>query len=301
MIQSAAFVGLGAVGAIYAQLAAGCAQTPCFAVVRDEDSYRRDPVCVNGEPVPIALVSGEAQMHRVDLVIFAVKWHALEHALGQCAPLIGEGTIVLSLLNGIDSEQVIANRFPKAHVLLSMCSGIDSNRKGHAVTMNRRGKIVLGERDGRISDSVKDVSAYFGAARIPHEVSCDMLHQMWWKLMVNVGMNQVSAVMGLDYEGMRSSAAALERMHGAQREVIAVANALGIALDERDMEAWDRQLAGLSCHGLSSTLQDVRSRRKTEVELYGGTICRLGRELNVRTPENDRLLREIRQIESAYL
>ena len=58
---------------------------------------------------------------------------------------------------------------------------------------------------------------------------------------------------------------------------------------------------GLSCHGLSSTLHDVRARRKTEVELYGEEICRMGGQLGIATPENQRLVGAIHAIEQQYL
>lgn len=300
MIRSVAFAGIGAVGAIYAELALQYKDVPCFAVVRDKESYKMRPVSVNGSRMGIPLRAPQ-EGYPVDLVIVAVKWNALDEVLDQLKLFVGENTIILSLLNGVSSEAVIESYFPQAQVLLAMCSGIDSSREGRAVSMRRRGRIVFGEADGSRSAAVEAVKQYFDRAGIPNEAPRDMLHQMWWKLMVNVGMNQVSAVTDLDYEGVRTSPAAMEQMHRAQREVIAVANAQGIPMDERDLDAWDRQLAGLSCCGMSSTLQDIRARRKTEVELYGETICRLGKELGIATPENERLARRIREIEKSYL
>lgn len=300
MIRSVAFAGIGSVGAIYAELAVRCEEIPCFAIVRDKVSYQTRQVSVNDVLMPIQLKTPEEGVP-VDLVIVAVKWHALGDVLEQIAPFVAQDTVILSLLNGVNSEAVIARRFPQAHVILAMCSGIDSNRQGRAVRMNRRGKIVFGETDGSISGDVLRVQRYFDLTGIPYEVAEDMQHQMWWKLMVNVGMNQISAVYDLDYEGVRSNSEVMAQMHRAQREVIAVANAQGIALDERDIEKWDRQLAGLSCHGLSSTLQDIRARRKTEVELYGEEVCRRGKVLGIETPENEKLVNAIHAIERTYL
>lgn len=300
MVRSVAFAGIGSVGAIYAELALQHADVPCFAVVKDKSSYEERPVSVNGQRLNIPLKTPQ-EGERIDLVMIAVKWGGLEDVLEQLAPFIGEGTIILSLLNGVNSESVIAARFPQARVLPAMCSGIDSNRQGRAVRMNRRGKIVFGEFNGEQSENVQAVAQYFEQTGIPFETPEDMLHRMWWKLMVNVGMNQVSAVTGLDYEGVRTNPDAMDQMHRAQREVIAIANALGIMMDERDIEEWDRQLMTLSCHGMSSTLQDIRARRKTEVELYGGEICQLGCRLGVPTPENERLVARIKEIEGLYL
>lgn len=300
MIRSVAFAGIGAVGAIYAELALMDEDVPCFAVVKDKASYEELPVSVNGRMLNISLKT-PLEGERVDLVMIAVKWNALEDVLNQLAPFVGEGTIILSLLNGVNSESVIAARFPQARVLPAMCSGIDSNRQGRAVTMNLRGKIVFGELSGELSEEVQAVAQYFERTGIPYETPKDMLHRMWWKLMVNVGMNQVSAVTGLDYEGVRTNPEVMDQMHRAQREVIAVANKLGIMMGEKDIEEWDNQLKTLSNHGLSSTLQDIRARRKTEVELYGGEICQLGCRLGVPTPENERLVARIKEIEGLYL
>lgn len=300
MIRSVAFAGVGAVGAIYAELALQYKKVPCFAVVREKASYRERPISVNGHRMDIPLRTPQ-EGQPVDLLVVAVKWNALEDVLDQLKLFVGKETIIISLLNGVSSEAVIESYFPQAKVLLAMCSGIDSSREGRTVSMRRRGKIVFGEADGSRSDTVKVVKQYFDCAGIPNESPQDMLRQMWWKLMVNVGMNQISAVTGLDYEGVRTNPEVMEKMHHAQREVIAVANAQGIPMDEHDIEAWDRQLAGLSCCGISSTLQDIRARRKTEVEIYGETICRLGKALGIPTPENERLVRRIREIEKSYL
>lgn len=302
VIQSVAFAGLGSVGAIYAQLAARCAEVPCFGVVGDAQSYMQRPVSVNGERLTIPLRTAEQGGEKADLLIVAVKWYALETVLEETAPFVGENTVILSLLNGVTSEETIARRFPQARVLPAFGSGIDSNRTGREVNMNRRGQIVFGPAvPGRDDEAVEAVRAYFERAGIPHEVRRDMLRPLWWKLMVNVGMNQVSAVMGLPYGPFRESAEAMARMHRAQREVVAVARAQGIGMDETDIARWDAQLAGLSEAGMSSTLQDVRACRKTEVELYGEEVCRQGEALGVPTPENRRLVNEIHNLESAYL
>lgn len=300
VIESVAFAGLGSVGAIYAQPASRCGEVPCFAVVREKESFEKQPVSVNGERLSIPLRVPEEVRSAADLILIAVKWHALPDVLEQIAPAVGEHTIVLSLLNGISSEREIARRFPQARVLYAFGSGIDSNRSGRAVQMNRRGKIVFGSEAGEEDEDVAAVRAYFERAGIPCEVSRDMVHQLWWKLMVNVGMNQVSAVMNLNFGAFRRSEEAMDRMRRAQREVIAVANAQGIPMDERDMARWERQLEGLSADGMSSTLQDVRARRKTEVELYGGEICRMGALLGVQTPVNAELVRQIREIERSF-
>ena len=301
MISCMVFAGLGAVGSIYARMATVSGKVECFAVVADPSSYKTRPVEINGDRLDIRLVKREDIRQTADLLIIAVKWHHLLKTLEEVAPCVRQGTVILSLLNGVESEAVIERRFPGAIVLRSYCSGVDSNRVGRSVHMNRCGKIVFGDPSGRQTETIAQVSEAFARTGIPFEAVSDIERQMWWKLMVNAGMNQVSAVNGLTYGEFRENPEAMDRMHRVQREVIAVANAQGIPMDESDILKWDWQLATLSAGGFSSTLQDVRSRRKTEVEIYGGEICRLGRLYHVDTPENERLYAEIRAMERRYL
>lgn len=300
MINTVAFAGLGSVGAIYAQLAVRCREVPCFSIVRDAASHRVEPVSVNGELLGIPLLTPEQVVRKADLILVAVKYHALEDALSQIAPAVREGTIILSLLNGISSEWIISRRFPQAQVLYAFGSGIDANRTGRAVQMNRRGTIVFGASGPEQAQAVEEVRAYFQKADIPFAVSGNIIRDLWWKLMVNVGMNQVSAVTGLTFGAFRENEEAMNLMRSAQREVIAVANAQGIPMNGEDIAQWEKQLAGLSPQGLSSTLQDIRAQRKTEVALYGEEICRQGKKWGIPTPVNEKLVSRIHEIEQSF-
>ena len=91
-----------------------------------------------------------------------------------------------------------------------------------------------------------------------------------------------------------------DTMLGAMREVAAVAQARGIPLTEADVAAWSAVIDSLPAHGEPSMRQDAKARRKSEVELFSGTVRHLGRESGVPTPVNDRLYREILAMEQAY-
>ena len=117
----------------------------------------------------------------------------------------------------------------------------------------------------------------FGKAAIAYDIPLDMLRSLWFKYMINVGVNQVSAVMGLTYGGIRSSAEAKELMDAAMREVICIAQVMQIDLAEQDLDAWYRVLETLGDSSKTSMLQDVEAGRKTEVEMLAGTAISLGR------------------------
>ena len=80
-------------------------------------------------------------------------------------------------------------------------------------------------------------------------------------------------------------------------EVVALSQVLGTGLVEEDLHSWYKTLGTLSPEGKTSLLQDVEAGRKTEVELFSGTVIRLGSETGVPVPINRMLYDMIRAIE----
>lgn len=289
-------VGLGAVGAGYGSrlLAAGID----LQVVVDPqraDRYRGQSTWVNGAPYefPIAEPSAES----AGVVIVAVKSPALAEAIELLRPRVGEDTVILSLLNGIDSEITLSQAFPQATVLLALTVGIDAVRHDRQVGYTSLGRVLFGEatNTGPRSAAVQRVAALFDASGIAYDVPADMLHQLWWKFLINVGVNQVSAVLGAPYATFQTDGSqAREAMIAAQREVIAVANAEGVALGERDLDAWLEVLSGLGPDNYTSMAQDALAGRPTEVDIFGGRVSALGRQHGVPTPVNDLLVQLLR-------
>jgi len=116
--------------------------------------------------------------------------------------------------------------------------------------------------------------------------------------MVNVGANQASAVRRANYGALRSSPEARELMDSAMREVITLAASLKVDLGEEDIGEWNKVLAGMNPEGKTSMFQDVEAGRKTEVEMFAGTVIELGKRYGVATPVNQRLFEELKRIEA---
>lgn len=295
-------VGLGALGAPYARqfvLHGQDVEVEALVPSASLSSYEEDPVSINGDLLRVHISDRCDRSFIADIVIVAVKRKDLESAIASFAPCVGESTQILSLLNGIDSETALAGAFGWNRVLYAKCSGVDSNRIGHAITLNSIGKLLLGEADNtHISRRVQRIRQFFASVEVPVEVPTDMIRTLWWKLMVNVGMNQVSAVKRLSYGQFREDPAAMDLMRKAQREVIAIAQRCGVGLTEADLAEWERQLATLSYSGMSSMLQDVIAGRSTEVDQFGGTIVELGSRYGIPTPANTALVASIQALGS---
>jgi 2-dehydropantoate 2-reductase len=128
----------------------------------------------------------------------------------------------------------------------------------------------------------------------------DMVWSLWYKFMINVGINQVSAVIRGTYGAFQAEGEAKAVMEAAMAEVVALSKALGTGLQDSDTTLWDKTLRGLAPGNKTSMLQDVEARRKTEVEAFSGEVIRLGRKAGVPVPVNQTLYNLIRAIEKSY-
>ncbi len=89
-------------------------------------------------------------------------------------------------------------------------------------------------------------------------------------------------------------------MIAAMGEVAAVGRACGIALTDDDVAYWLDIIDHLNPAGMPSLRQDVLARRPTEVELFSGTINRLGAAHGIPTPQNERFYAAIKELESSF-
>jgi 2-dehydropantoate 2-reductase len=141
------------------------------------------------------------------------------------------------------------------------------------------------------------VQAAFEAAGIASEIPADMMRILWWKFMINVGVNQASAVMKAPYGVFQASADAQALMETLMREVISLAQYLGVNLGDQDLIAWHDVLKTLSPKGKTSMLQDIEAGRKTEVESFAGKMTELGQRHGVPTPVNQAVLSIVHVLE----
>jgi 2-dehydropantoate 2-reductase len=297
-IATVAIVGAGAMGGLYAShFASGGFDV--VAAVRGDRARRlaERGLIVNGEPIPLRVFDAASAPAEppVDLVIVAVKHHHLAAALEDVAPLVGPDTLFLSVLNGLDSEEVIRARFATENVLWCIALAMDAMREGNQVTFRQPGRLVFGEADNtNPSDRVRRVQEALDRAGLAWDTPADMLHEMWWKFMVNVGINQASAVTRGMYGTFQTSPDARELMERLMEEVVTVAGCEGVTLGDADVARWHRVLAGQPADGKTSMLQDVEAGRPTEVEIFAGRVVDLGRKHGVATPFNAAVLHTIR-------
>lgn len=295
-IETSALIGLGALGILFGR------KMPGVQVIADEDRiarYSAEPVVCNGEECKFSYVT-PAEGKPVDLLLVAVKATVLEQAIQDIAKFIGPDTVILSVLNGITSEEHIDAAYP-GHTLWSVAIGMDATRTGRTLVFNQAGKIQFGERSGEMTDRVQAVADYLDECGIANEPCGDILYKQWNKLMVNDGLNQAAAAFDQPYGGLRQPGEAQDMMRAAMQEVIRLANLEGVPLPpDNDVRFIDAMMPTFNPEGMPSMRQDVLAKRPTEVEEFAGVVRQRAKKYGMPTPANDFFYTRIREIEAGY-
>ncbi|WKB36660.1 ketopantoate reductase C-terminal domain-containing protein [Terrilactibacillus sp. S3-3] len=138
----------------------------------------------------------------------------------------------------------------------------------------------------------------FDEAGLTYEIPKNMLHTLWYKFMINVGINQASAVTRGQYKVFQTVDEARKLMESAMREVIRLSQKTGANLSEDDLKRWYEILYNVYPESRTSMLQDIEAGRNTEVEIFSGLICELGKKYGVATPVNQTLYYIIKTVEA---
>jgi len=309
-IESVVIQGAGAMGAVYASRFLQAEGTRVAFLARGERAarLRAEGVTVNRTRLDVPVIDAAAPpgcpsihpaIRAADLVIVALKDRALSGALPDLQAVVGPQTTILSVMNGLDSEATLAAAYGPDKVLYAIAVGIDALREGGAVTFTTSGKIIFGEAHNEApTPRVQRVQAALDRAGLAFETPPDMIRMLWWKFMVNVGVNQASAVMRAPYGIFHANPEAQALMEALMREAIALGQAEGVDLREDDIAAWYTFLNTLSPQGKTSMLQDLEAGRPTEVEIFAGKAVALGAAHGIPTPVNQTVLRIIRVLEA---
>lgn len=297
-INTVTLIGLGAMGSFFApRLHAALGDN--FRVLANGERgerLRRNGISVDGVRYHFPVIDSSSAGPS-DLIIIAVKSYALAQAIEDIRPQVGERTQILCVLNGISSEEQVAAAYGWERVLYSfmrvsvvMKDGASNYSGGGAVHFGEAGNTVRSER-------VQAVAALFDRAGIPYEVDEDMITAQWFKFMANVGENMTCALLGIPFGAFRTSDGANYIRIAAMEEVRAIANAKGIPLTEEHIRRQNETILGIKPENKPSTLQDLEAGKHTEVELFAGTVVRLGRALGIPTPVNEVLYHGIQVLE----
>jgi 2-dehydropantoate 2-reductase len=284
-----AVMGAGAVGGYYGgMLAHAGADVTLIARGRHLQAIQSDGLTVRRqkETIHIPDIKATASPEEAgpcDVVLFAVKSTVTEESAEQISPLIGPETMVISLQNGIDNEEKLAERLGAQHVVGGVAYISAAIERPGVIHHASLGSLTIGELDGEKSERVNRFAALASGAGIETRVTSDIVRTKWEKLLWNITFNPLSALTGaivgdiLDDPELRRTAEAI------LSEYVSVAKAKGLALREKAIQGVMSSSDSVRSHK-TSMLQDREAGKAMEIEAIGGAIVRMGRQLGVPTP-----------------
>lgn len=295
-------IGLGAMGVFFAPRISEKLGAD-FRILADgarKERLERKGVTVNTINYRFPIITPDVEGDPADLVIIAVKGYDLEQAIKDIRNQVGKDTIILSVLNGVESEKQIAAVYGEEHVLYSYMRISIVMKDGKTEFDPHKGSIHFGDLKNdpeHYSENVLAVKNLFDLCGIDYKVDVDMLKGIWFKFMCNVAENMTCAMFGVPFGAFQKSDDANYFRHKAMWEVIHVANKLGIDIGQNEIDRQEHTIGRLPYENKPSTLQDLEAGKHTEVDMFAGTVVRLGKELGVETPVCECFLHGIHLIE----
>lgn len=243
------------------------------------------------ERVRVSASTRAAAASAARVVLVAVKSFDTETAGRDLAPHLSRDAVLLSLQNGVENAGILGkatgrDAFPAVvWVAASMSAPGGVHHAG-------RGDLVIGDPnrpraggDAR-SGLLEEIARLFESAGVPCAVSDEIEAELWSKLAANCAFNPVSALARARYGAIGASPAGRRLLGEAVAEVLAVAEASGIAMGGRDVLGATLSLAESMPGATSSTAQDLARGRRTEIDALNGFVARRGEELGVPVPVN---------------
>jgi 2-dehydropantoate 2-reductase len=252
--------------------------------------------------VALQVVSDPDQLAGADIVVLCVKSSAVVSCLQRCRPLLGRQTLLVFLQNGISHLEVAGHCGDAAVAYGTTSEGATLLGPG-TVRHAGVGRTFLGFLDpptALAAELLGRFTALLTAAGMAAVESNDILSRLWAKLLVNVGINALTATLDCSNGALLELPGVKQRMMAAVSEARQVAEAQGIAVAD-DPWQMTETVCRQTASNISSMLQDIRRQRPTEIGAINGAVVDLGQRLGVATPENLRLTREVLALEATYL
>ena len=297
-IKKVAVLGAGAVGSyvIWGLSSRNDIELGVIAEGERAERLKQNGCTINGK-IYHPEVWNPGETAAVDLLIVALKYGSLSAALESIQKATTENTVIMSLMNGVDSEEIIAEKVGVKHLLPAVIK-VASHKEEDGYHFDPETTIVIifgeltapydSDRIRAIEELFKDTGIHFRATEYARE-------EMWSKFRLNVCNNLPQAILGAGVGCYRDSVHMKAISDGLKGELEAIAQAKGIDLSKT--EASSGRGSAVPPSARYSTLQDLDAGRHTEIDMFSGALIRMGKELGIPTPYNEYTYHMIKALE----
>lgn len=298
IIKSVAVLGAGAVGSYVIWGLSEKKDIRLGVIASGERAKRlKNKGCKINDTVYHPEVWTPEEAHGVDFLIVSLKYGALPGALDNITAVTGENTVIMSLMNGVDSEEIIAEKVGAEHLLHAVIK-VASHKENDGYVFNPEATlgIIFGEVSAPYdSERVQAVLDLFSGTGLHYRATDCILEEIWSKFRLNVCNNLPQAILSAGVGCYRDSVHMKAISDGLRAELMAIAEAKGIDISKADVSSGRGSAVPPTAR--YSTLQDLDAGRHTEIDMFSGALIRMGKELGIPTPYNEFTYHMIKALE----
>lgn len=312
-------VGPGAMGCLFGAFLARSGQDVYFLDknARRAGEIERKGILVEGISGrfvvrKIKAVTKTQTIGKAELIIIATKSYDTEEAIRRTVSLLDKESLILTLQNGLGNVEIMSKYVPQTQIIAGITAeGATLLANGH-VRHAGRGETVMGmlQATGRRLQAtsyrlqaakLEEISQVFNNAGFETKITENVMSLIWSKLIINVGINALTALTRLNNGRLIEFDATKKIMEEAVNEAVAVARKKKIKLSYPDPLEKVQSVCRATYGNVSSMLQDIVRRKRTEIDFINGAIVREGQKLGISTPVNSVLTNLVKAIESSYV
>jgi len=244
-------------------------------------------------------VNAPNSIGQADLILLATKAWQLEEAITQIKPLVGEHTMILPLLNGMEHMDTLFNAFGKEHVLGGLCRiSAVIGAPGIIRHVGVMPYIAYGEWDNSKSKRIQDLHALFNSINgIIAENPVDIQTAMWEKFIFISGTSGVGAYTRQTTGEYRSNPESRTLLINAMKETAAIARARRVPIADDFVEATMQRIDNLPPEMTASMQKDMMAGKPSELNEQTGAVIRMGKSAGVPTPTHEKLFAALLPLE----
>ena len=301
-----AVVGSGAMGSLFGGMLAEAGEEVTLVDVWEEHvrAINERGLRVRGvggeRTIRVAATTKPGEVGPVDLVLIFVKSYDTEKAAADALPMASGETAFLTLQNGLGNVEKIAGVVGSHRVVVGVTAQGSTLLGPGEIRHAGVGATTIGELNGATTARILKIKEAFNRAGLATEVSASILDAVWSKVLVNVGINALTALTGLRNGELLAFPEIRGVMRRAVLEAQEVAEAKGVRIGGDPVEKV-YEVAEATAANRSSMLQDIDRGRRTEVGALNGAIVEMGRRLGVDTPVNEALTAAVLGLESVRM
>lgn len=294
-------IGAGAMGSLYGGLLSKQNDVYLIDIWKEHiDCINRDGLKIVEDKVenivyPKATTDSKLVPHLDLVIVFVKSIHTLK-AIQSNQDIILDDTVVLSLQNGYGNTEDIETVVKRENIIVGTTS--------HGATLLGPGKIkhagvgmtYIGALDEKSRYKAEKIKGIMQNCGIDAEVSENILELIWSKLIINIAINPLTAILKIENGKLLESSYSLDLMKDLVYESVSIAKEIGLNLEKDETLEKVKNVANNTYSNKSSMLQDILNKRETEIDKINGAVVKVGEKVGISTPINSTIVKLVKSM-----